>query len=179
MSSITINSAQYYKDAVKKTADQLNIKNLFEAPSIKKISINIGVGKFENKQKQEIANHLEALTGQKPKFTKAKISVAGFKVRKNENVGLSLTLRGKAAQDFIIQLVYLGLPRTRDFRGIKSTSFDSKLSTYSIGVENTSIFPSIGFDVPFTFGMQVNVNFAIAGQANLELLKNLNFPFKK
>jgi large subunit ribosomal protein L5 len=179
MSSIKINSAQNYKDAVAKTAQDLGIKNPFEAPSVKKVSINIGIGKYDNKQKQEIATHLETLTGQKPKFTKAKISVAGFKVRKNENVGLSLTLRGKKAQDFLVQLVYLGLPRTRDFRGIKGTSFDSTFSTYSVGVESASIFPSIGFDIPFNFGMQVNVNFTSSSKNNLALLTNLNFPFKK
>jgi large subunit ribosomal protein L5 len=159
--SLTINSSQFYNDAVAKTSKDLGITNPFQAPAIDKVSINIGVGRYENKIKQEIANHLEALTGQKPRFTKAKISVAGFKVRKDENVGISLTLRGKKAQDFLVQLVYLGLPRTRDFKGIKSTSFDAKHSTYSLGIDSSAIFPAIGFDLPYNFGMQVNISFAL------------------
>jgi large subunit ribosomal protein L5 len=179
MSALNINSNTYYQEAVTKTATDLKVKNIMAAPRIAKVSINIGMGKYDNKQKQEIINYLEKLTGQKPKSVKSKVSVAGFKLRKNELVACQVTLRGKAAKDFLVNLVFLGLPRTRDFRGIKSTSFDSNYSTYSVGIENTSIFPAIGFDIPYTFGMQVNVGFATNTPDNLELLKNLNFPFKK
>jgi large subunit ribosomal protein L5 len=179
MSSLTINSNKYYTEAVEKTAKNLNIKNIMAAPRVAKVAINIGMGKYDNKVKQEIIGYLEKLTGQKPKAIKSRVSVAGFKLRKNELVACQATLRGKAAQDFLVTLVFLGLPRTRDFRGIKSTSFDKNFSTYSVGIENAAIFPAVGFDTGYTFGMQVNVAFATASENNLELLKNLNFPFKK
>jgi large subunit ribosomal protein L5 len=179
MSALKIQSDKFYSDAIEKTAKELNITNPMAAPRVSKVSINIGMGKYDNKQKQEIINYLEKLTGQKPKSVKSKVSVAGFKLRKNELVGCITTLRGKKAKDFLMTLIYLGLPRTRDFRGIKSTSFDSNYSTYSVGIENASIFPAIGFDIPFNFGMQVNVGFATNTPNNVELLKNLNFPFKK
>jgi large subunit ribosomal protein L5 len=179
MNALKINSNEFYAEAVAKTAQQLNIDNTMAAPQIAKVSINIGMGKYDNKQKQEIMVYLEKLTGQKPRAVKSKVSVAGFKLRKNELIACQVTLRGKSAKDFLVQLVYLGLPRTRDFRGIKPTSFDSRFSTYSVGIENTSIFPAIGFDNPYTFGMQVNIAFKTPSQNNVELLKNLNFPFKK
>jgi large subunit ribosomal protein L5 len=179
MSALKINSMSYYADAVTKTATELKIKNTMAAPRITKVSLNIGMGKYDNKQKQEIIKYLEKLTGQTPKAVKSKMSVAGFKLRKNELVACQVTLRGKKAKDFLVNLIFLGLPRTRDFRGIKSTSFDSTYSTYSVGIENTSIFPAIGFDIPFNFGLQVNVSFATPTKDNVELLKNLNFPFKK
>jgi large subunit ribosomal protein L5 len=179
MNALKINSADYYNQAIDKTAKDLNIKNKFAAPQVAKVAINIGMGKYDNKQKQEIMNYLEKLVGQKPRAVKSKVSVAGFKLRKNELVACQVTLRGKRAKDFLVQLVFLGLPRTRDFRGIKSTSFDSRYSTYSVGIENTAIFPAIGFDNPYTFGMQVNVAFKSPSENNVELLKNLNFPFKK
>ncbi|MGL4759767.1 MAG: 50S ribosomal protein L5 [Patescibacteria group bacterium] len=179
MSSLTINSNKFYLDAVEKTAKELNIKNIMAAPRIAKVSINIGMGKYDNKQKQEIIGYLEKLSGQKPKAIKSRVSVAGFKLRKNELVACQVTLRGKAAQDFLVNLVFLGLPRTRDFRGIKMTSFDKNNSTYSVGVENASIFPAVGFDIGYNFGMQVNVSFAATDENNVVLLKNLNFPFKK
>ncbi len=179
MSSLTINSNKFYNDAVEKTAKELNITNIMAAPRVAKVAINIGMGKYDNKVKQEIIGYLEKLTGQKPKAIKSRVSVAGFKLRKNELVACQVTLRGKAAQDFIVSLVFLGLPRTRDFRGIKSTSFDKNYSTYSVGIESTSIFPAVGFDTGFNFGMQVNVAFTTPSENNIELLKNLNFPFKK
>lgn len=179
MDNIKINSNEYYNQALEKTQKDLNIKNKLAGPKITKVAINIGIGKYDNKQKQEIATYLEKLCGQKPKLIKAKVSVAGFKLRKNELVACQLTLRGKKAKDFLVQLVYLGLPRTRDFRGIKDTSFDVNYSTYSLGIENASIFPAIGFDTSFTFGMQVNIAFASGSEDNIQLLKNLNFPFKK
>lgn len=179
MESLKINSNEYYTKAVEDTAKLLNIKNIMAAPRVSKVSINIGMGKYDNKQKQEIMNYLEKLTGQKPKAIKSRVSVAGFKLRKNELVACQVTLRSKTAQDFLVNLVYLGLPRTRDFRGIKNTSFDNNYSTYSVGIENASIFPAIGFDTGYNFGMQVNVSFASGSTNNLELLKQLNFPFKK
>lgn len=179
MSSLNIKAQSFYNEAVDKTALELKIANKFAAPKVNKVSINIGTGKFDNKQKQEIAEYLEAITGQKAKIIKSKKSVAGFKMRKNETVACSVTLRGVKAQDFIVQLVYLGLPRTRDFRGIKDSSFDANYSTYSVGIANASIFPAVGFDTSYTFGMQVNIGFTIPSKNNVTLLKNLNFPFKK
>ena len=82
-------------------------------------------------------------------------------------------------QDFILNLVYVALPRSRDFKGIKDTSFDSKARSYSLGLPSATIFPIIGFDIPVKFGMQINVVFKNDGIENKQLLQKLNFPFKK
>jgi large subunit ribosomal protein L5 len=81
--------------------------------------------------------------------------------------------------DFLVNLVYIALPRTRDFRGISSTSFDRNFKSYSLGIQNSSIFPVIGFDSSVNFGMQINIVFKTGSENNKKFLENLNFPFKK
>jgi len=154
-------------------------QNIFSLPSISKLSINVGVGKYDNKQKQEIAEYLEKLTSQKPKKALSRDSIASFKSRKGDVVGLVVTLRGQKARDFLLQLVYIALPRTRDFKGIKSEVFNNNFSSYSLGIENVNIFPSIGFDTTVSFGMQINVCFKTSTPQNRDLLQALQFPFKK
>jgi len=89
------------------------------------------------------------------------------------------TLRGEKMKSFLMQLVYIALPRTRDFRGISESSFNKDFSCYSLGIKTASIFPTIGFDVSVNFGMQINIVFQNGSKYNLELLKFLNLPFNK
>jgi large subunit ribosomal protein L5 len=143
------------------------------------ISINVGVGKYESKEKQEIVNFLHKITGQKPKQVKSRKSISNFKLRKGEINGVVVTLRGKKMYDFLLSLVYLALPVTRDFRGLKKNSFDKNYSSYSLGIPSTSIFPQVGFDAPVNFGMQINICFSTNTEENKVLLESFNFPFIK
>ncbi|NJK71274.1 MAG: hypothetical protein HC932_03415 [Thermales bacterium] len=118
------------------------------------------------------------MTGQKPKVVQSKVSVAGFKLRKGEPIGMVLTLRGKRMYDFLLNLVFLSLPRTRDFRGIPDSSFDKEYKSYSLGIRSSSVFPLIGFDTGINFGMQINLVFNQGREENKKLLQKLNFPFK-
>jgi large subunit ribosomal protein L5 len=176
---ITLDTNAYVENAYKELSSMYPDTNIFALPRVDKVVINVGVGKYDNKQKQDIADYLTKLTSQTPKKVMSKVSIASFKVRKGDIVGLVVTLRGKKAMDFLLHLVYIALPRTRDFRGIKSASFDKNNSCYSLGIENVSIFPAIGFDTTVDFGMQINVSFKESNPGNKALLQKLSFPFKK
>ena len=154
-------------------------ENVFNHPKIDKISLNAGVGRLENKDKEEVFKYLLDLTGQKPKKVITKKSIASFKLRKGDLVGISVTLRGKKAYNFLLNLVYLALPRTRDFKGVKSESFDSQKLTYSLGIPSASIFPTIGFSSTINFGLQINIVFKTQGEKNKILLEKANLPFVK
>lgn len=153
--------------------------NKFSLPKIDKIIINVGVGRFDEKYKQVIGEYIEKLTSQKVNKIPARVSISQFKLRQGQIVGLSTTLRRDKAVDFLMQLIYIALPRTRDFKGVKSSAFDSNYKCYSLGIENTAIFPSIGFDINIPFGMQVNIVFKKGTVLNKQFLQELNFPFKK
>jgi large subunit ribosomal protein L5 len=180
MSSLNLTTKQY-KDQSSKTVAKVigDSVNIFELPNIAKVSVNIGVGKYENKDKQTIAEYVHKITGQKPKMVKSRVSISNFKLRKGDITGISVTLRGQKAYDFILSLIYVALPRIRDFKGLKQNSFDKNFSSYSMGIESSSIFPHVGFDIGVNFGMQINVVFKTKTEQNRELLKALNFPFTK
>ncbi len=161
---------------VSKSSPELN---KFSLPSVDSVVINVGVGKNDNKQKQEIADYLQKLTAQIPKKVASKVSIASFKVRKGDTVGLVVSLRGQRARDFVLQLIYIALPRTRDFKGVKATAFDKDFSTYSLGIDSSAIFPAIGFDTSINFGMQMNIKFKTKTPLNPSYLTALSFPYKK
>ena len=137
---------------VKKMRETLNLPNVFMAPKIEKVVINIGVGKmrqqpqFDEKILPEITKSLSLISGQKPALTRAKKSIAGFKVREGDVVGLKTTIRGKRMYDFLDRLVNAALPRVRDFRGISQNSVDAK-GNLTIGVKEHTVFPEIDTDV--------------------------------
>jgi large subunit ribosomal protein L5 len=154
-------------------------ENIFAYPSLDKISINVGIGRLDNKDKEEVYKYILNLTGQKPRKVITKKSIASFKLRSGDLVGISTTLRGKKAYSFLLNLIYLALPRTRDFKGIKSESFDKQKMTYSLGIPSASIFPTIGFSSTLNFGMQVNISFKTKGEKNKLFLQKANLPFVK
>jgi large subunit ribosomal protein L5 len=177
--SLKIDTKGYINQSKTKLVDKLGDKiNTFAYPNIKQVSINVGVGRLETKQVDDVAKQLEMLLGQKPKYVKTNKSIAGFKLRAGKIVGLQVTLRGQKMYDFILNLIYLALPRSRDFKGISGSNFDKTKKTYSIGIRSASIFPTIGFDNAQDFGMQVNITFK-NNQNNDFLLETLNFPFTK
>lgn len=178
MSSIVLSTVEYFIKAEKELVKTQKLTNPFTFPKIEKISLNAGVGRMDNAQKNQVAELMEKLTGQKAKKVKTKKSIASFKLRKGDIVGITVTLRGQKAKDFLLNLIYLALPRTRDFRGIKLQAFDQNYKSYSLGVEDAGIFPVIGFD-SLSFGLQINIVFKQATEQNKEFLKYLNFPFQK
>ena len=178
--SFTLSSKQLKENATTSIVTALGGDiNSFALPKIDKISINVGCGKFESKDKQEIANFVHKITGQKPKMIKARMSISNFKLRAGDITGIAVTLRGEKMYDFLLSLVYISLPRIRDFKGIKKAAMDKNFSGYSLGIENCNIFPQVGFDTNLNFGMQINVVFKTGTEANQTVLTSLNFPFIK
>jgi large subunit ribosomal protein L5 len=175
MSSLVLSKEQYREQ----TKDLFAGKNLFAQSKISSVSVNVGLGsKYDTKQKQAIYDLLVSLFNQKPRKSLAKRSVSNFGIRQGDWIGVNLTLRGLKAYDFLMHLVYLALPRTRDFKGLKREAFDKNYKTYSIGVPAASIFPTIGFGSNSDFGMQINIKFSESTPDNIKILESLNFPLK-
>lgn len=153
--------------------------NVMAAPKIGKVSINVGLSRASREQnfKESVVRDLKAITGQAPVITKAKKAVAGFKIRENQEVGATVTLRGAKMWDFVYKLISTSLPRIKDFQGISEKCFD-KQGNLSIGVKEHLIFPEISpDDVSTIMGLQVNVaTTAKSQQEGKRFLKLIGFP---
>ena len=169
----------YEKEIKKFINESLKIKNDMAVPRLKKITINMGVGKAaQEKGKIEGAvSDMKLITGQQPIVTKARKSVAGFKLREGSNVGVKVTLRKARMYEFLDRLVNIALPRVRDFRGLSKKSFDGK-GNYSLGLKEQIVFPEIDYDnLDELRGMDITiVTTAKNDKEGLELLKKLNLP---
>lgn len=161
-------------------AKQFGIKNPMAVPSVKKIVVNIGVGKTLKDPKflEAIINDLRAITGQQPIKTLSRKAIAGFKIRENQVVGVTVTLRGRRMYDFMDKLVSSALPRVRDFRGISPKAFDGR-GNYHIGLREQLMFPEIGEEsLEHTFGMEISiVTNAGSDDKGRALLQSMGFPF--
>lgn len=161
---------------------ELGLKNIMQVPKLEKIVINSGIGSFrDNKDSLDsFFNEFMSISGQRPNFRKARFSEAGFKVRKNDLVGLTVTLRGERMWDFLERLISVSLPRVRDFKGVSKKAFD-RLGNYSIGVKEHIIFPEV--DANKTKGirsLQVNFVFKNGSPVNsFKLLEKLGLPFSR
>jgi large subunit ribosomal protein L5 len=157
-------------------------KNVMQIPKLDKIVINMGVGEAkENAKALEMAiKDMETITGQKAVVTKAKNSVANFKIREGQSIGCKVTLRGDKMYEFLDRLVNLALPRVRDFRGVNPNSFDGR-GNYALGIKEQIIFPEIEYDkVDKVRGMDVIfVTTAQTDEEARELLRLFNMPFAK
>lgn len=173
---------RYQNDVVKSMMEKFNYSSKMQAPKIEKIVLNIGVGDAVSNSKllDEAVNELTLITGQKPVITKAKKSIAGFKLREGAPIGCKVTLRGERMYEFLDKLVNISLPRVRDFRGVSNNSFDGR-GNYTLGVKEQLIFPEINFDkVNKLRGMDiVFVTTAKSDEEGRELLAQLGMPFKK
>ena len=153
-----------------------------ECPKIAKIVINMGIGVAvsEPKQLEDAVAELAAIAGQKPVITKAKKSIANFKLRENTPIGCKVTLRGEKMYDFLDKLVNISLPRVRDFRGVSKTAFDGR-GNYTLGIKEQIIFPEIEYDkVNKIHGMDiVIVTTAKNNEEAKDLLEGLGMPFVK
>ena len=161
---------------------ELGYKNNLQVPKITKIVINMGVGEGASDIKiiEQAASELALICGQKPVITRAKKSVAGFKIRKGAAVGCKVTLRGKIMYEFLDRLVNVALPRIRDFRGLNPNSFDGG-ANYSLGLAEQTVFPEIEVDkVQRTTGMDVvMVTTARSKKEARALLKYFGMPFRQ
>ncbi|EDS18495.1 ribosomal protein L5 [Thomasclavelia ramosa DSM 1402] len=173
---------RYQNDVVKSLVEKFNYSSSMQAPKVEKIVLNIGVGDAVSNSKllDEAVNELTLITGQKPVITRAKKSIAGFKLREGAPIGCKVTLRGERMYEFLDKLVNISLPRVRDFRGVSNNSFDGR-GNYTLGIKEQLIFPEINFDkVNKLRGMDiVFVTTAKSDEEGRELLAQLGMPFKK
>ena len=173
---------QYDKEVVPYLMKKFGYKTVMQCPRLEKIVINTGLGDIKDNAKsiQMTENEIKLISGQQPILTKAKKSVANFKVREGQNVGIKVTLRGDRMYDFYDKFVSIALPRLRDFRGVSDKAFDGR-GNYSVGLKEQLIFPEITYDqVDKIRGMDVAiVTTANTDEEARELLRALGMPFKK
>jgi large subunit ribosomal protein L5 len=178
----------YQKVVVPEMMKKFKYKNPLAVPKVEKVVINVGFGKLasglpkgeQEKIQNEIAKDLALISGQKPVFTKARKSISGFKLKKGAIIGAKVTLRRKRMYDFLEKLIYVVLPRIRDFKGISLESFDQR-GNLTIGIKEQTIFPEIlPEEIKVPFGLEINI--CLKGQRKkeegIELLKALGFPIK-
>ena len=173
---------QYNSEIKKSLQEKFQYGNVMEIPKLEKIVINIGVGDAVGNAKalEAAVNDLTIIAGQKPVITKAKKSIANFKVREGMALGTKVTLRGERMYEFLDKLINAALPRVRDFRGISATAFDGR-GNYTLGIREQLIFPEIDFDkVNRVRGLDVViVTTAQTDEESHELLAQLGMPFAK
>jgi large subunit ribosomal protein L5 len=172
----------YREKIVPELKQNLGLKNTMQVPRILKITVNMGVGEAvaDKKVMDAATADLAKITGQKPAITKAKKSVATFKVRDGQAIGCKVTLRGARMYEFLDRLVNIAIPRIRDFRGISSRSFDGR-GNYSLGVKEQIIFPEIQYDqIDQIRGMDITISTSAADDKHgRALLEAFHFPFRK
>lgn len=173
---------KYRKEIVPDLQQQLGYRNTMAVPRLEKIVLSMGVGAaLENSNRLDAAaKDLAIVAGQKPQVTKARKSVAGFKLRKGQEIGLKVTLRGARMYEFLDRLVSVVLPRIRDFRGLSPKAFDRE-GNYSLGISEQVVFPEINLDqVEFVQGLNVTIGVkARRKEDSLPLLKRLGVPFRQ
>ncbi|MDO4912482.1 MAG: 50S ribosomal protein L5 [Lactobacillus sp.] len=173
---------QYKKEIVPALEEKFNYTSIMQVPKIEKIVLNMGVGDAvaNSKNLDEAVEELGLIAGQKPLITKAKKSIANFRLREGMSIGAKVTLRGDRMYDFLYKLVNVSLPRVRDFRGVSKRSFDGR-GNYTLGIREQLIFPEIDFDkVNRTRGLDVViVTTAQTDEEARELLTQLGMPFTK
>ena len=173
----------YYRETVvKQLQDEFDYKSVMEVPRITKITLNMGVGEAltDKKVLENAMADMEKIAGQKPVVTKAKKSVAGFKVREGWPIGCKVTLRADRMYDFLDRLITISIPRIRDFRGLNPKSFDGQ-GNYSMGIKEQIIFPEIEYDrIDKLRGMDVTITTtAKNAEESRALLTAFKFPFRK
>src|SRR5690606_27364138 len=173
---------KYLNEVVPAMMKKFNYKSVMQVPKIEKIVVNMGVGDAVQNPKalDDAVNELTLITGQKPVVTRAKKSIAGFRLRAGMPIGCKVTLRGNRMYDFLDKLVSVSLPRVRDFRGVSNKAFDGR-GNYTLGVKEQLIFPEVEYDmVDKVRGMDiVIVTTANTDEESRELLTQLGMPFQK
>lgn len=172
----------YKKTVVDKLFKELGCTNIMQVPRISKITLNMGVGEAVNDKKvvDNAAADLAKIAGQKPVITKARKSVAGFKIREGWPIGCKVTLRRDRMYDFLERLLYIAIPRIRDFRGLNKRSFDGQ-GNFTMGIKEQIVFPEIQYDkIDAIRGLDITITTtANSNEEGLALLQAFNFPFKE
>ncbi|MDR1616515.1 MAG: 50S ribosomal protein L5 [Syntrophomonadaceae bacterium] len=172
---------RYKDDIAPAMVSMFNYKNVMQVPKIEKIVLNVGVGEaIQNPKALDGAiNDLKVISGQKPVVTRAKKSIAGFKLREGMAIGCKVTLRGSRMYDFLEKLINLALPRVRDFRGISPQAFDGR-GNFSLGIKEQTIFPEIDYDkIDKIRGLEVAIiTTAKTDEEARELLRKMGMPFR-
>lgn len=173
---------EYNEKLAPELVKELGLKNVNQTPRIEKVVIGVGMGKMKDDKKmfEVVENTLLKITGQKPVPTYAKMSIATFKLREGNKIGMKVTLRDDRMYEFIDRLVNIVLPRLRDFHGVKANAFD-KQGNYSLGLNDQSIFPELTFEeTSHTHGMQITLIIkAVEKSHSKALLTKLGMPFEK
>ncbi|MDP9316049.1 MAG: 50S ribosomal protein L5 [Chloroflexota bacterium] len=172
---------KYQREIVPALTKEFNYRNPMEVPKVEKVVINIGMGEaLQNAKSMDAAlSDLTAIAGQKPVVTRARKSIANFKLREGQPIGAMVTLRGERMYEFLDRLISIALPRIRDFRGVSRRSFDGR-GNYSIGLREQIVFPEIDYDkVDKLRGLEVAiVTTARNDNEGFALLKNMGMPFR-
>ena len=172
----------YNQEIREKLQQELSLSNAMEVPRITKITLNMGVGEAvaDRKQLEAAVADLELIAGQKPVLTKARKSIAGFKIREDFPIGCKVTLRKHQMYDFLDRLINIAIPRTRDFRGISPKSFDGR-GNFSMGVQEQIIFPEIDYDkIDKIRGLDISITTtAKTDEQARALLRAFNFPLRE
>lgn len=173
---------RYQQEIIPAMMERFQYKNVMEVPKLHKIVVNMGVGEAKDNPKalENAVNELALVTGQKPVITKAKKSIANFKLREGMNIGCKVTLRGEKMYNFLDKLISISLPRVRDFRGVSPSAFDGR-GNYTLGVKEQLIFPEIHYDMIDSIrGMDiVVVTSAKTDEEAKELLAQMGMPFRQ
>jgi large subunit ribosomal protein L5 len=174
--------AMYREEVVPNLMERFGIENIMAVPRIEKVTVNMGVGRATENRKflDDATRDLTRITGQKPKMTRARRSVSGFKLREGNPIGCMVTLRGKRMYEFLDRLISIVIPRIRDFRGLSPRAFDGR-GNYSMGLSEQIVFPEIDLDsVEHTQGMNVTITIRNGtDETSFELLKGLGMPFRE
>lgn len=173
---------KYNNEVIPALMEKFQYENIMEVPKLEKIVINMGIGEARDNPKvlEAAVSELELITGQKPVITKAKKSIANFKLREGMKVGTKVTLRGEKMYNFLDKLMNIALPRVRDFRGVNDTSFDGR-GNYALGIKEQLIFPEIEYDkVESIRGLDIIVvTTAKTDEEAKVFLEKMGMPFKK
>lgn len=172
----------YKNEIMDAMTKKFGYKNCMEVPKLEKVVLNMGVGEAKDNAKvlESAMGDMEKITGQKPIITKAKNSIANFKIREGMPIGCKVTLRGEKMYEFVDRLINLALPRVRDFRGVNPNAFDGR-GNYALGIKEQLIFPEVEFDkIDKVRGMDIIfVTTAKTDEEARELLAQFNMPFQK
>jgi len=173
---------RYYQEVIPTLQKSLNLENIMQVPKIKKVVVNVGVGEaLDNAKALDAAvSDITLITGQKPVITKARKSIANFKLREGRAIGVKVTLRGERMWSFLDRLMNIALPRVRDFRGISADAFDGR-GNYTLGIREQLVFPEIEYDkIEKLRGLEVSIiTTARTDEEGRQLLQLMGMPFKK
>lgn len=173
---------RYFKEILPRLCEEFGYRNVMQAPRLEKIVVNMGVGDAPGDPRllEAAVNELAVITGQKPSIRRARKSISNFKLRKGQNIGCMVTLRGNRMYEFMDRLLNIAIPRVRDFRGLSRTSFDPR-GNYTIGIREQTIFPEINIDAVIRpRGMNITFVFrnARGRDESIALLSHFGLPFR-